>query len=190
MDLFGLFKFGFLIPMPSKVQWYVVHTYSGHENKVAINLKKRIKSFASEDKIQDILVPTQDKIEIKDGKKRELQERIFPGYILVKMAMNDDTFSCVRNTPGVTSFVGTTNEPIPLSDQEIKSILKFTKQKAPKFKAEFTLGEAVKITDGPFADFVGTVNEINEDQGKLKILVSIFGRETPVELDFLQVSKL
>lgn len=155
-----------------------------------INLGKRIASFNLADQIQEVFVPTQEKIEIKQGKKRQVQERVFPGYVMVEMMMNDATYSCVRHTPGVTSFVGTVNRAIPLSSKEAEAIFKFTKQKAPKFKAEFSLGEAVKIIDGPFADFVGAVDEINEDAGKLKVLVSIFGRETPVELDFLQVSKL
>ena len=176
--------------MPSETRWYVVHTYSGHENKVKINLGKRISSFELEDKIQEILVPTQQKIEIKEGKKREVEERIFPGYVLVNMILNDATWHAVRGTPGVTSFVGTVTKPIPLSEKEVEAIKRFAKQKAPKFKTEFSLSEAVKIVDGPFTDFVGTVDEINEDAGKLKVLVSIFGRETPVELDFLQVAKL
>lgn len=173
-----------------EVHWYVVHTYSGHENKVKINLEKRVESFNMKDQIQETLVPTQDKIEIKGGKKREVKERIFPGYVLVKMILNDETWHVIRGTPGVTSFVGTVNKPVPLSQKEIEAIKRFTRQEAPKFKAEFSLDEAVKIIDGPFVDFVGTVDEINEDAGKLKVLVSIFGRETPVEMDFLQVSKM
>lgn len=174
----------------SVLDWYVLHTYSGHENKVKINLQKRIESFGMKGAIQDILVPTQNKIEIREGKKREVQERLFPGYILVKMKLDDQTWPVVRHTPGVTGFVGTANKPQPLSDKEVETIRQFMEQKAPKFKTTFSLGEAVKIKEGPFADFVGTIDEINEDQGKLRVLVSIFGRETPVELDFLQVSKL
>lgn len=177
--------------MPEKeAQWYVIHTYSGHENKVRINLEKRVKSFDLEDEIQEILVPTQNKIEIKGGKKREVKEHIFPGYVMVRMILNDETWHVVRSTPGVTSFVGTLNKPVPLSEKEVEAIKRFTKIEAPKFKAEFSLGEAVKIIDGPFIEFVGTVEQINEDAGKLRVLISIFGRETPVELDFLQVSKM
>jgi len=174
----------------NKPQWFIIHAYSGHEQKVATTLKKKIKSLNIEDRVFDIVVPTQEKIEIRDGKRRNIQERIFPGYILVKMLMTDETWFIVRNTPGVTGFVGFASRPIPLPEPEVKTILKYSKMKAPKFKAKFTKGEAVKIIDGPFADFVGSVEEINEDQGKLKVLVSIFGRETPVELDFLQTSRL
>lgn len=172
-----------------KGKWYVVHTYSGHEKKVAATLKLRVESFQLEKKIFDILVPTQEKIEIKEGKKRNVNEQIFPGYVLVKMIMTDESWHAVRNTPGVTSFVGMGTKPLPLPEKEVQTILKYMKQEAPKFKTTFSLNEAVKIIDGPFADFVGQIDEINEAQGKLKVLVSIFGRETPVELDFLQVSK-
>jgi transcriptional antiterminator NusG len=171
-------------------RWYVIHTYSGHENKVSVNLRKRIESFGLQEMIFDILVPTQDKIEIKEGKKRNVTEQIFPGYVLVKMVMSDESWHTVRNTAGVTSFVGMGTKPMPLPEREVLTIQKFMKQEAPKFKTSFSLQEAVKIIDGPFADFVGSIDEINEGQGKLKVLVSIFGRETPVELDFLQVSKL
>lgn len=176
-------------PNAKNAKWYVVHAYSGHENKASVNLKKRIESFKLEDKIFDILVPTQEKIEIKEGKKRNVTEQIFPGYLLVKMIMSDETWHAVRNTPGVTSFVGMGTKPLPLSEHEVAAIQKFTKQEAPKFKTTFSIDEAVKIIDGPFADFIGKIDEINEAQGKLKVLVSMFGRETPVELDFLQVSK-
>lgn len=172
------------------LQWFIAHTYSGHENKVKINLDKRIKTFGLESQITEIMVPTAKKIEVKEGKKREVEERIFPGYVLVKMEMNDNTFSCVKHTPGVTGFVGAVTKPLPLNDKEVEAINQYSKQEAPKFKTEFSTNEAVKIIDGPFADFVGTVDKIDEDQGKLTVLVSIFGRETPVELDFLQVSKM
>lgn len=171
-------------------EWYVIHAYSGHEKKVAKSLKERASSLEMEDKIVEILVPTQNKIEIREGKKQTVQERIFPGYILVKMVLNDETWYIVRNTPGVTSFVGFADRPLPLSEKEVSVIQKFMKMEAPKFKTTFSIGEAVKIIDGPFSEFVGTIDEINQDKGKLKVLVSIFGRETPVELDFLQVSKL
>lgn len=174
----------------SKGRWYVVHTYSGHENKVAATLKQKIKASGFEDRIFEILVPTQEKIEVREGKKVTLQEKIFPGYILVKMILNDESWHAVRSTPGVTSFVGTGNKPTPLEEKEVNTIQKFSELEAPTYKASFTLGEAVRIVDGPFAEFLGTVDEINEEKGKVKVLVSIFGRETPVELDFLQVTKI
>ena len=171
-------------------KWYVVHTYSGHENKVAATLKQKIKASGFEDRIFEIMVPTQEKIEVREGKKVTLQEKIFPGYILVKMILNDESWHAVRSTPGVTSFVGTGNKPTPLIDSEVNAIQRFSELEAPTYKAAFTLGEAVRIVDGPFAEFLGTVDEINEEKGKVKVLVSIFGRETPVELDFLQVAKI
>ena len=173
-----------------KTHWYVVHTYSGHETKVAQTLNQRIESQRLQDKILDILVPTQEKIEIKEGKKNKVREKIFPGYILIKMIMDDATWLAVRTTPGITSFVGMSNKPTPLPESEVSSIQKFMTMEAPKFKTTFSEGEAVKIVDGPFAEFLGSISEIDEAKGKLKVLVSIFGRETPVELDFLQVAKL
>jgi len=170
--------------------WYVVHTYSGHEAKVTATLKQRIQSQKLEGKILDILVPTQEKIEIKEGKKNKVQEKIFPGYLLIRMVLDDNTWLAVRTTPGITSFVGTANKPTPLPDEEVAGIKKFMTLEAPKFKTTFSVGEAVKITDGPFSEFLGSISEIDEAKGKLKVLVSIFGRETPVELDFLQVAKL
>lgn len=173
-----------------KIHWYVVHTYSGHETKVAQTLNQRIESQRLQGKILDILVPTQEKIEIKEGKKNKIREKIFPGYILIKMIMDDATWLAVRTTPGITSFVGMSNKPTPLPESEVSSIQKFMTMEAPKFKTTFSEGEAVKIVDGPFAEFLGSISEIDEAKGKLKVLVSIFGRETPVELDFLQVAKL
>src|SRR3990170_2344549 len=170
--------------------WYVVHSYSGHETKVAQTLNQRIESQRLQGKILDILVPTQEKIEIKEGKKNTVREKIFPGYILIKMVMDDATWLAVRTTPGITSFVGMSNKPTPLPESEVSSIQKFMTMEAPKFKTTFSEGEAVKIVDGPFAEFLGSISEIDEAKGKLKVLVSIFGRETPVELDFLQVAKL
>lgn len=176
---------------PSKrTHWYVVHTYSGHETKVAATLKQRIESQKLQDKILDILVPTQEKIEIREGKKNKVREKIFPGYLLIKMIMDDNSWLAVRTTPGITSFVGMSNKPTPLPESEVSSIQKFMTMEAPKFKTTFSEGEAVKIVDGPFAEFLGAISEIDEAKGKLKVLVSIFGRETPVELDFLQVAKL
>lgn len=174
----------------TEAKWYVVHTYSGHENKVAATLKQKIEAQELQDKILDIFVPTQEKIEIREGKKQTIRERIFPGYVLVKMALTDETWHTVRSTAGVTAFVGIGNKPTPLDETEVKTITKFSEMEAPTYRAAFTVGEAVRIIDGPFADFLGTVDNINEEKGKVRVLVSIFGRETPVELDFLQVSKL
>lgn len=177
-------------PENPKARWYVVHTYSGHENKVAATLKQRLVSMNLEGKILEILVPTQEKIEVKDGKKVTVHDKIFPGYLLIKMELDDESWAAVRSTAGVTAFVGTGNRPTALPEAEVQTIMKFMRMEAPKYKASFTVGEAIKIVDGPFADFLGTVDEINEEKGKVKALVSIFGRETPVELDFLQVSKI
>ena len=174
----------------NKGRWYVVHTYAGHENKVAATLKQKIKASSLEDKIFDVLVPTQEKIEIREGKKVPVKEKIFPGYLLVKIDLDNISWYAVRSTPGVTGFVGVGNKPTPLEEKEVETIQQFSKLEAPTYKASFSVGEAVKIIDGPFSEFIGSVEEINEEKGKLKVLVSIFGRETPVELDFLQVSKL
>ncbi len=171
-------------------KWYVVHTYSGHENKVAATLKQRIESEHLEGKILEVLVPTQDKIEIKSGKKVSIKEKIFPGYILVKMVLDDTSWLAVRTTQGVTSFVGMGNKPTPISDAEVATIVKFTQEEAPTYKQVFVVDDTVKIVDGPFAEFIGKVDSIDQEKGKVKVLVSIFGRETPVELDFLQVAKL
>ena len=173
-----------------EAQWYVIHAYSGHEEKVKKNLEKRIESMDMQDKILQVLVPMEDEIEIKDGKRRHVQKRIFPGYILVKMKMSNESWFVVRNTPGVTSFVGSGNKPVPLQEKEIKSIQKQIKAEAPKVRVEYQVGENVRVIDGPFSDFHGKVDEINADKGKLKVLVNMFGRETPVELDLLQVEKV
>ncbi len=175
---------------PANAKWYVVHTYSGHENKVATNLKQRIGTMKLADKIFEIIVPTRNIVTVKHGKKEEQKEKIFPGYILVNMVLHDTSWLAVRTTQGVTAFVGAGNKPTPISDKEVETILKFMQMEAPKYKASFSVGEAVKIVDGPFADFLGTIDNIDEEKGKIKVLVSIFGRETPVELDFLQVAKL
>jgi transcriptional antiterminator NusG len=171
-------------------KWYVVHTYSGHENKVEATLRQRIAMHHMQEKIVDIKVPTHDQVQIKEGKKTTIKEKIFPGYILVKMELNDDTWSLVRTTQGVTSFVGMGNKPTPLPEKEVQTIMKFMEIAAPKYKNRFEMSEAVKIVDGPFADFVGSISEINDEKGKVTVLVSIFGRETPVELDFLQIAKI
>ena len=174
----------------NKGQWYVVHTYSGHENKSAAALKQRVAAMNLVNKIFDILVPTRNIVVVRHGKKEDTKEKIFPGYILVRMILDDESWLAVRTTQGVTAFVGMGNKPTPISDKEVQAIMKFMELEAPKFKAKFSKGEAVKIVDGPFADFLGTIDQIDEEKGKVKVLVSIFGRETPVELDFLQIRKL
>lgn len=171
-------------------KWFVVHSNSGHEVRVSQTLKQRIESMGMVDRVFEILVPTQDKVVIRGGKKATVKEKIFPGYILIKMVLDDNTWLAVRTTPGITGFVGIGDQPTPLSEVEVKNIMKFTSSPAPRFKTKLTTGEAVKISDGPFTDFLGTVHEVDEARGKVKVLVSIFGRETPVELDFLQVTKV
>ena len=171
-------------------QWYVVHTYSGHENKAAEALKQRIETMNLGKKIFEVIVPTRNIVLVRHGKKQETKEKIFPGYILVRMTLDDESWLAVRTTPGVTAFVGAGNKPTAISDKEVEAIMRFSRLEAPKFKTKYSKGEAVKIIDGPFADFLGTVEAIDEDKGKVKVLISIFGRETPVELDFLQVAKL
>ncbi len=171
-------------------RWYVIHTYSGYENKVKTNLEHRITSMDMGDKIFQVLVPTEEEIEIKNGKRHPVERKVFPGYVLVEMIMGDDSWYVVRNTPGVTSFVGSGNKPTPLTDGEVRGILRQIKLDAPKYKVAFTKGEAVRVTDGPFTDLHGVVDEVNPERNKVKVLVSIFGRETPVELDFLQIEKL
>ena len=171
-------------------RWYVIHTYSGYENKVKTNLEHRITSMDMGDKIYQVLVPTEEEIEIKNGKRHPVERKVFPGYVLVEMIMGDDSWYVVRNTPGVTSFVGSGNKPTPLTDGEVRAILRQIKLDAPKYKVAFTKGEAVRVTDGPFTDLHGVVDEVNPERNKVKVLVSIFGRETPVELDFIQIEKL
>jgi transcription termination/antitermination protein NusG len=169
--------------------WYVVNTYSGHENKVRANLEHRIQSMNQADKIVQVIVPTEQVVETKDGQKITNERRVFPGYVLVQMELTDDSWSLVKNTPGVTGFVGAQNKPSPLSRAEVDRILHTTSVERPKAKAEFTVGEIVRVTSGPLSDFSGEVSEVNGDQQKLKVMVSIFGRETPVELAFDQVKK-
>lgn len=171
-------------------KWYIIHTYSGHENKVAKSLKQRVETMGFDTRIFDIIVPTRNTIKVSQGKKENVKEKIFPGYVLVKMILDDESWLLVRTTQGVTAFIGAGNKPTPISEKEVDAIQKFMQAEEPMFTTTFTVGEAVKIVDGPFADFLGTVDNIDEAKGKLKVLVSIFGRETPVELDFLQVSKL
>lgn len=171
-------------------KWYIVHTYAGHENKVARNLKQRLETMGFETRIFDIIVPTRTTIKVQGGKKEEVQEKIFPGYVLVKMILEDESWLLVRTTQGVTAFIGAGNKPTPISEKEVAAIQQFMNQTEPLYKTAFTMGEAVKIVDGPFSDFLGTIDNIDESRGKLRVLVSIFGRETPVELDFLQVQKI
>jgi transcriptional antiterminator NusG len=173
-----------------KARWYVVHTYSGHENKVAETLKQRAETLSLTDKILAILIPTQDKIQIKRGQRKTVSEKIFPGYMLVNMELNDDSWLAVRTTQGVTGFVGVGNKPTALPKHEVDAIKKYMTQATPQYKADYVEGEAIKITDGPFNDFLGTVNNIDEEKGQVEVLVNIFGRETPVTLDFLQVKKI
>lgn len=177
--------------LEAKAKWYVVHTYSGHELKVAEQLKTRIASMNVEGKIFEVVVPAQDKIQVKKGQKKTVKEKILPGYILIKMIVDDQSWLAVRTTQGVTAFIGSVGKrPTPIPQREVDTIMKFMEVKAPKYKSTFSAGEAVKIVEGPFADFLGTVDHIDETKGKLSVLVSIFGRETPVELDFAQVSKI
>jgi transcriptional antiterminator NusG len=169
--------------------WYVVHCYSGYENKVRHNLEQRIETMGMKDKIFDIVVPTEEEIEVKEGKRRTVERRVFPGYILVNMVMTEESWYVVRNTPGVTGFVGMGNQPTPLRPEEVTQIIKRMEAEAPRIKVTFKPGERVRIIDGPFNDFRGTVSEIDMERAKVRVMVNFFGRETPVELDFLQVEK-
>ena len=167
--------------------WYVIHSYSGYENKVRQNLGSRIETMGMEDYIFEVVVPTEEVVELRDGRRRTVEQRIFPGYILVDMILTDESWFVVRNTPGVTGFVGSGNQPTPLRQDEADNILRRMEEEAPKVKVSFRIGDAVRIIDGPFTDFLGTVDDLNLEKGKVRLLVSFFGRETPVELDFLQV---
>lgn len=169
--------------------WYVIHTYSGYEDQVADQLKMRIDTLGMKDKIFDVIVPKENQIEIKNGRRKVVERKIFPGYIMVQMIVTEDSWFVVRNTPNVTGFVGTSTTPSPLEDSEVKSIQKRMGVEEPKYNIDFSVGELVNITDGPFKGFDGAVNEIDEQKGKIKVLVNMFGRETPVELDSLQVKK-
>jgi transcriptional antiterminator NusG len=185
-----------LITAPVRVEepddgrlWYVVHCYSGYENKVRHNLEQRIETMGMKAKIFDVVVPTEEEIEIKDGKRRTVERRVFPGYILVQMIMDEDSWYVVRNTPGVTGFVGMGNEPTPLRPEEVSQIVRRMEADAPRIKVTYKTGQKVRIIDGPFNDFIGTVSDIDLERAKVRVMVSFFGRETPVELDFLQVEK-
>jgi transcription termination/antitermination factor NusG len=169
--------------------WYVIHTYSGYENKVKANLERRVESMGMEDKIFRVFVPTEEEIEFKDGKKKITRKKVFPGYVLVEMVMSDDSWYVVRNTPGVTGFVGSGNKPIPLAPEEVKAILKQLGFDEAKPKVAFSVGDVVRVISGPFENFDGRIEEVNVERGKLRVSISMFGRETPVELDFEQVEK-
>lgn len=169
--------------------WYVVHCYSGYEKKVRHNLEQRIETMGMKEKIFDVFVPTEEEIEVKEGKRRTVERRVFPGYILVNMILSEESWYVVRNTPGVTGFVGMGNQPIPLRPEEVALIVKRMEADAPRIKVTFRVGERIRIVDGPFNDFRGTVAEIDMERAKVRVMVNFFGRETPVELDFLQVEK-
>ncbi len=171
-------------------RWYVVHTYSGYEDRVQRNLEQRIKFMDAEDKVLQVVIPTVEEIEVREGQRRTVSKKVFPGYVLIQMALDDRSWAVVRNTPGVTGFVGRENKPEPLEEEEVDKLLKQMTAEAPKVRVGFAKGQSVRITDGPFIDFVGIVDEISPDKGKAKVLLSLFGRETPVELDFLQMEKL
>jgi transcriptional antiterminator NusG len=176
-------------------QWYMIHTYTGRESQVQLNLEQRIKSMDGDKDIGEVMIPTVEEIEIKEGQRRTIAKKLFPGYVLVRMRMNNNSWSIVRNTPGVTSFVSNQDEqgkliPAPLEEEEVATILERMKAGAPQVTVGLTKGESVRITDGPFIDFAGIIDEISPEKGKVRVMVSFFGRETPVELDFLQVEKL
>jgi transcription termination/antitermination protein NusG len=170
-------------------EWYVLHTYSGYENKVKKSIESRVDSLDLHDRVFEVVVPTQEEIEIRSGQRHTVQRKVFPGYVLVRMIRDDDTWYALRNTPSVTGFVGINNEPTPLTENEVQAILTGMTAEAPKVKVSFQLGDTVRIVDGPFADFRGEIDEINQEKGKIRVLVSFFGRETPVELDFLQAER-
>ena len=171
-------------------QWFVVHTYSGYEERVKKDLDQRIKFMDTEGEISQIVIPTEEEIEVRNGQRRTVNKKILPGYVLVQMKMSDQSWGMVRNTPGVTGFVGSGNKPVPLQEEEVNRVLKQMEAEAPKVKVGFRKGQSVRVTDGPFIDFMGVVDDISMEKGKVKVLLTLFGRETPVELDFLQVEKL
>ncbi|MDI6870780.1 MAG: transcription termination/antitermination protein NusG [Bacillota bacterium] len=177
-------------PQDERRKWYVIHTYSGYENKVKANLERRVASMNMEDQIFRVVVPMEDEIEIKDGKKRITKRKIYPGYVMVEMILTDESWYVVRNTPGVTGFVASGAKPVPLDEREVRIILRQMGVETPTPRIEFPVGTAVKVISGPFENFGGVVEEVMPDRGKLKVLVSMFGRETPIELDFGQVEKI
>jgi len=171
-------------------QWFVIHTYSGYEERVKKNLEQRIKSMDFGDEVFQVVIPTEEEIEVRNGQRRTVTKKILPGYVLVEMMMTDQSWNIVRNTPGVTGFVGSGNKPTPLRDDEVNQILKQMAAEVPKVKVSLRKGQSIRVIDGHFVDFVGIVDDVNPEKGKVKVLLSLFGRETPVELDFLQVEKL
>ena len=171
-------------------QWYILHTYSGNEERVQRNLEQRIKYMDSEGEISQVIVPTEEEIEVRNGQRHTVTKKILPGYVIVQMKLSDQSWGIVRNTPGVTGFVSSGNKPVPLQDEEVNRILKQMEAEAPKVKVGFRKGQSVRVIDGPFIDFMGIVDDISPEKGKVKVLLFLFGRETPVELDFLQVEKL
>jgi transcription termination/antitermination protein NusG len=176
--------------IPKTKNWYVLHTYSGYEESVANNLRHRVESLGMEDKIFNVLVPKEKKIKIKNGKRKTVEEKIYPGYVLVEMIVTDDSWYVVRNTPNVTGFVGAGTTPVPVSKSEIDNILKRTGKKEPSYKINVRIGDSVKITDGPFKDYEGKISKLDQEQGKVNVMINLFGRDTPVELDSLQIKKL
>ena len=174
----------------SNMDWYAIHTYSGYEERVKKALDQRIKFMDAEEVIAQVVIPTEEEVEIRGGQRRNIARKMLPGYILVEMTMTDQSWTVVRNTPGVTGFVGSGGKPVALPEEEVDGILKQMQSETPKIKIGFRQGESVRVTDGPFSEFVGIVDEIGTEKGKVKVLLSLFGRETPVELDFLQVEKL
>jgi transcriptional antiterminator NusG len=170
--------------------WFVIHTYSGYEERVKKNLEQRIRFMDSEGAIAQVVIPTEDEIEVRGGQKRTVSRKILPGYVLIQMELSDQSWQIVRNTPAVTGFVGSGDKPVPLKEEEVNQILKQMEAEAPKLKIGFREGQSVRVTEGPFVDFIGAVDSINSEKGKVRVLLSLFGRETPVELDFLQVEKL
>lgn len=174
----------------NQAKWYVIHTYSGYEDRVKKNLEQRIKFMDAAEEISEVVVPVEEEVEVRNGRRQTVSRKILPGYVLVRMKMSDQSWNIVRNTPGVTGFVGSGSKPVPLQEQEVSQILKQMAAEVPKVKVSLRKGQSVRVVDGPFIDFVGVVDEVSSDKGKVKVLLSLFGHETPVELDILQVEKL
>lgn len=179
-----------IVEVPPEAAWYVIHSYSGYENKVKKNLEHRIESMDMQDKIFQVVVPTEEEIELKDGQRRVVERRVFPGYVLVQMIMDEQSWYVVRNTPNVTGFVGMGNKPTPLPDDEVKRIMRQLESEEPKIKVDFKVGQKVRIVEGAFAEFTGVVQELHPDKGRARVMVSFFNRDTPVDVDFLQLEKV
>lgn len=173
-----------------RARWYIVHTYSGHENKVAQSLKSRAEIKGFTDKLFKVFIPSQEKVVVSEGKKRKIKERLFPGYVYINMLLDEDSWAFVRNTDGITGFVGSGSNPTPLPENEVVALMKYVVTETPKFEMKLQEGDSVKITEGPFAESIGKISEVNEDQGKVKVMVSFFGKEVPIELEFSQVASL